>query len=87
MPKTKSDAAPAVVTTLPAFGLLSPTDAAEALGVGRTKFMKLVRSGRVRVRMLDGRIRVPVEALEEFRNALPDGYEKGIAPAKAGGAS
>lgn len=72
----------AAPVTLSAFTLLSPTDAAEVLGVGRTKLLALVRSGRIRCRMLDGRIRIPVEAIQEFRDALPQGYVAGK-PVKA----
>ena len=70
-------AAPAVAPALPTLALLSPADAADALGIGRTKLLELVRAGRVRCVMMDGRIRVPVEALQEFRDALPSGYVKG----------
>jgi len=59
-----------------ALKLLSPSQAAAELGVGRTKLLQLVRDGRIAVKMLDGRIRIPVEALQEFRDALP-AYEKG----------
>lgn len=72
-------AAPSAVSPLT---LLTPTDAAEVLGVGRTKLLSLVRSGRIGCRMLDGRIRIPVEAIQEFRDALPQGYVAGK-PVKA----
>lgn len=57
--------------------LFTPTQAAAELGLGRTKFLELVRSGRIRCRMLDGRVRIPIEALAEFREALPEGYQPG----------
>lgn len=57
--------------------LFTPAQAANELGLGRTKFLALVRAGRIRCRMLDGRIRIPAEALEEFASALPEGYERG----------
>lgn len=80
MPKKSIPAiAPSAVSPLT---LLTPTDAAEVLGVGRTKLLSLVRSGRIRCRMLDGRIRIPVEAIQEFRDALPQGYVAGK-PVKA----
>ena len=55
---------------------------ADTLAIGRTKLLELIRSGRIRCVMLDGRIRVPIEALEEFRDALPSGYAKGKPPVK-----
>jgi excisionase family DNA binding protein len=61
--------------------LLTPTEAAAILAVGRTKLLSLVRDGRVRCRMLDGRIRIPIEALQEFRDSLPQGYVPGKAVA------
>jgi len=64
-----------------ALQLLSPSQAAATLGVGRTKLLQLVRDGRIRCRMLDGRIRIPIEAIQEFRDALP-AYEKGQPVAK-----
>lgn len=83
MSKPAHKAAPAVA---PALALLSPTQAAEALGVGRTKLLALVRAGRLRCVMLDGRIRVPVEALQAFRDALPVGYVAGPTFGKSAGA-
>jgi len=62
---------------MPAIKLFTPTHAAVELGIGRTKLLELVRSGRIRCRMLDGRIRIPIEALAEFRDALPEGYARG----------
>jgi excisionase family DNA binding protein len=60
--------------------LYTPRQAAETLGIGRTKLLELVRSHRIRCRMLDGRIRIPFEALQEFRDALPEGYTPGRQP-------
>lgn len=67
---------------MPAIELLTPSAAADKLAVGRTKLLDLVRAGRIRCVMLDGRIRIPIEALQEFRDALPAGYVKGSAPTK-----
>jgi excisionase family DNA binding protein len=69
-------AAPKCLKPLTPFSLLSPSDAADALGIGRTKLLAMVRTGRLPCRMLDGRIRIPVEALQAFRDALPSGYER-----------
>jgi excisionase family DNA binding protein len=77
MSKSTPKAAPAVAAAISPLALLSPADAADALGVGRTKLLELVRAGRVRCVMMDSRIRVPVEAIQEFRDALPSGYIKG----------
>jgi excisionase family DNA binding protein len=79
MPKSKPSRQPvkAAPAALPTLALLSPTDAAETLGVGRTKLLELVRSGRIACRMMDNRIRIPVEALQAFRDALPAGYVAG----------
>jgi excisionase family DNA binding protein len=62
--------------------LLTPAAAADTLAIGRTKLLELIRSGRIRCVMLDGRIRIPIEALQELRDALPSGYAKGKPPAK-----
>jgi excisionase family DNA binding protein len=62
--------------------LLSTGQAARALGVGKTKLLELVRGGRLPCRMLDGRIRVPMSAVEAFAAATPAGYVKG-APVSA----
>ncbi|HZL29694.1 MAG TPA: hypothetical protein VFC54_01370 [Pseudolabrys sp.] len=75
MPKKSRPAA--APQPLPALALLSPTSAGSAIGFGRTKILDLVRVGRLRCVMVDGRIRIPVEALQEFRDALPKGYVAG----------
>jgi excisionase family DNA binding protein len=54
--------------------LLTTGKACEALGIGRTKLMGLIRDGRLAVEMLDGRIRVPTESIEAFRATLHKGY-------------
>lgn len=68
--------------TLSPIKLFTPSAAADELGIGRTKLLELVRSHRIRCVMLDNRIRIPFEALKEFRDALPEGYAKGSAPKK-----
>jgi excisionase family DNA binding protein len=62
---------------------LSPTKAAQYLGLGKTKTLELIRAKRLKVFMLDGRIRVSTEACREFLNSLPDQYVKGV-PVKDG---
>ena len=58
---------------MPATSLsLSPSKAADFLGVGRTKMLDLIRSGRVEARTLDGRIRVDAASVQAFFDALPD---------------
>jgi excisionase family DNA binding protein len=46
--------------------LLTPEEAAQALGIGRTKLYALLRSGRLLSVRLDGSRRVPVAALTDF---------------------
>jgi hypothetical protein len=82
-PNPRKKSRPAVVPQpLPALALLSPTAGGAAIGFGRTKTLDLIRAGRIRVVMVDGRIRIPVEALQEFRDALPQGYVCGVNPKK-----
>ena len=75
MPKPTQTAAKLAV---PSLQLLSPTQAAETLGIGRTKLLELVRGGRISCVMMDGRIRIPVEGLQAFRDSLPHGYVTGL---------
>ena len=56
---------------------LSPTKAAQYLGLGKTKTLELIRAKRIKVFMLDGRIRVSTDACREFLESLPDQYVKG----------
>lgn len=56
---------------------LSPRQAADYLGIGRTKTLDLIRSRRLAVVMLDGRIRVLREACEAFVSSLPSEYQRG----------
>ena len=50
---------------LPAL-LVRPEDAAQALGVGRTKVYELMRSGALRSVKIGGLRRIPADALAEF---------------------
>ena len=56
---------------------LSPTKAAQYLGLGKTKTLELIRTKRIACHMLDGRIRVSTEACRAFLDSLPDQYIKG----------
>ena len=56
---------------------LTPRQAADYIGVGRTKMLDLIRTKRIKVAMLDGRIRVSTEACRAFINSLPSEYQKG----------
>ena len=47
----------------------SVTDAAKLLGIGRTKMLALIRTGRVKARTLDGRLKIPTEAIGAFIEA------------------
>jgi excisionase family DNA binding protein len=62
--------------------LLTPIEAAERCGVGKTKLLELVRSRRLPCRMLDGRIRITESELAAFIAALPNGYAKQPIPKK-----
>lgn len=57
--------------------LLSTGPGAKRLGVGRTKFLALVRSSRIPCVMLDGRIRVRASDIDAFKNTLTAGYKPG----------
>jgi excisionase family DNA binding protein len=59
--------------------LLSTGQAAKRLGIGKTKLLSLVRTGRLPCKMFDGRIRIPLAAIEQFNDALPGGYVAGKA--------
>jgi excisionase family DNA binding protein len=53
------------VSRLPVL-LVRPEDAADALGVGRTKVYELMRSGELRSVKIGGLRRIPATALAEF---------------------
>ena len=61
--------------------LQSARQAAEYLGVGRTKLLALIRAGRIKAKVLDGRIEVTTHSLDQFAEGLPD-YD--AAPDKLG---
>lgn len=46
--------------------LLTPTEAAEALGIGRSKLYELMRAGTVESVLIGAARRVPVDALEAY---------------------
>lgn len=46
--------------------LLTPTEAADALGIGRSKLYELLREGRIRSVRIGSCRRVPAAALDEF---------------------
>jgi excisionase family DNA binding protein len=46
--------------------MLRPTEAAEAIGVGRSKIYELISSGQIPHVRLGGVIRVPVQALNQW---------------------
>ena len=50
---------------------LSPRQAAAFLGIGKTKLIDLVHTGRIQAKSLDGRIRVSTESVVAFLTALP----------------
>jgi len=59
--------------------LLSTGQAAKRIGVGKTKLLQLVRTGRLRCVMFDGRIRVRVADIDALIDTLPKGYVAGKA--------
>jgi excisionase family DNA binding protein len=50
--------------------LVRPEEAAQVLGIGRTKVYELIRSGALRSVRVGGLRRVPVAALDEFVSLL-----------------
>jgi excisionase family DNA binding protein len=52
--------------------LLSPTEAAAALGIGRWKLYDLMRKGLLRSIKIDGCRRIPAIALAEFVASMSD---------------
>lgn len=52
--------------------LLSPTEAAAALGIGRWKLYDLMRKGVLRSIKIDGCRRIPTSALADFVVAMTD---------------
>ena len=70
----------AVTSAVPA-RLLTPVEAADRCGIGKTKLLELVRTRRLPCRMLDGRIRITEPDLAAFIDGLPNGYTKQKIPA------
>ena len=50
--------------------LLTPTDAAQALGIGRSKLYELMRAGVVESVLIDTSRRIPTAALERYVQSL-----------------
>jgi excisionase family DNA binding protein len=57
--------------------LLSTGQAAKRLGLGKTKTLALIRTGRLPCVMFDNRIRVRVADIDALIDALPKGYTPG----------
>jgi excisionase family DNA binding protein len=57
--------------------LLSTGQAAKSLGVSKTKLLTLIRTKRLACVMLDNRIRVDIQVLDDFRANLPQEYVPG----------
>ena len=51
---------------------VTPAEGAKYLGIGTTKMWKLLRSGRIKAKVLDGRYRITIAELNAFHDALPD---------------
>jgi excisionase family DNA binding protein len=56
--------------------LLTPTEAADALGIGRSKLYELLRQGRIRSIRIGTCRRVPAAALDEFVVAAAGDVDK-----------
>ena len=53
--------------------LLRPTEAAEAIGIGRSKVYELLASGEIPAIRIGGSVRVPVDALRAWiASRLPE---------------
>jgi excisionase family DNA binding protein len=46
--------------------MLRPTEAGDAIGVSRSKIYELIASGQIPSIRVDGAVRVPVKALEQW---------------------
>lgn len=51
--------------------LLTPQEAAEALGIGRTKTYQLIGSGTLPVIRIGRSVRIPVDGLRKWLEAQP----------------
>jgi excisionase family DNA binding protein len=54
--------------------LLTPTEAAEVLGIGRSKLYELMRAGKVESVLIGAARRVPVEALDAYIAVLREQF-------------
>ena len=54
--------------------LLRLPTAAEAIGHGETTTRRLIREGRLRAVLVDGVLRVPRSAIDEFIASLPEAH-------------
>lgn len=52
--------------------LLTVNEAAESLGLGRTKVYELISAGQIETVRIGRSVRIPAESLEEFVRALRD---------------
>ena len=50
--------------------LLTPTEAADALGIGRSKLYELLRAGAVESVLIGAARRIPADALESYVRSL-----------------
>lgn len=57
--------------------LSTPTQAAAHIGISPRKLRDLISARRITVKMLDGRIRVPRDAILSFVESIPEGYQVG----------
>lgn len=59
--------------------LLTPEEAAGAIGIGRSKLYELLRTGRIESVRIGGSRRVPRQALEEYVDRLRAGARQAVA--------
>lgn len=66
--------------------LLTPAEAAAALGISRSKLYRLIRAGRLQSVLLDGSRRVPLSALQRLVDELSGvtGVEQDGVPSELG---
>jgi hypothetical protein len=60
--------------------LSTPTQAAQIIGISPRKLRDLIAARRIAVKMLDGPIRVPRDAILSFVESIPEGYRVGERP-------
>jgi excisionase family DNA binding protein len=61
-----------ILDLLNAVGLLSPTEAARYLNIGKTKLYAEINSGRLRAKRSGGQTLITKEALDDWIANLPD---------------